>query len=61
MSHSKKDDRAEDSVREKEPPAHRTRRQFKAQAVDFIGKVDDELLDLEEEVSNFEPIKRKKR
>lgn len=59
MSKSKKP-RPEEHVREKEPPAHRIRRETNRQIEGFVGVIDEAQWDDDEEITTFEKFKKKK-
>lgn len=60
MSKTKKKLLADESIREREAPAHRSRREAARKVEKYVGPIEEELWDEEsEEIQRFEPIKRK--
>jgi len=60
MSKTKKKLVYEDVVKEKEPPAHRSRREIHRKVDKYCGPV-EEWDDDDEEIQQFEPIRRRKK
>lgn len=59
MSKTKKNLHAEESVREREAPAHRARREIQKKVEKYVGPVEEDFLDDEDEFEQFERIRKK--